>query len=50
MTLAPDGATAWVACKEQSRVVHVAAATGRTLGAIALDGPALAVATGYGAV
>jgi streptogramin lyase len=50
MTLALDGPSAWVACKEQSRLVRVDTRTGRTLRSLRLTAPVIAVATGYGSV
>jgi streptogramin lyase len=50
MTLALQGTSAWIACKEQSRVIRVDTKTGRTLESVRLDGPVIAVATGLGAV
>jgi len=50
MTLALQGASAWVACKEQSRVVRVDTRTGRTLKSVRLRAPAIAVASGFGSV
>ena len=49
-TLAVGGTTAWVACKEQSRLVRTALSGGRTTAAVALDGPVIAVATGLGSL
>jgi DNA-binding beta-propeller fold protein YncE len=50
MTLALDGDSAWIACKEQSRVIRVATSTGRTTRSVRLRAPAIAVAAGAGAV
>ena len=50
MTLALSGDTAWVACKEQSRIVRMALPGGRSTATVALDAPVIAVATGFGAV
>jgi hypothetical protein len=47
MTLALNGKSAWVACKEQSRIIRVRTSTGRTLKSIRLGGPVIAVAAGY---
>jgi hypothetical protein len=44
------GTTAWVACKEQSRVVRVDLARGRTTASRRLGGPVIAVAVGYRSV
>jgi len=50
MTLALNGRTAWIACKEQSRVIRVNAANGRTLRSVRLRAPAIAVASGFGSI
>src|ERR687888_308196 len=50
MTLALQGSSAWIACKEQSRVVRVSTATGRTVRSVRLRSPAIAVASGYGSI
>jgi hypothetical protein len=50
MTLALDGTNAWVACKEQSRVVRVDTRTGRTTKSLRLGAPVIAVTTGYGSI
>jgi hypothetical protein len=50
MTVAVGGTSAWVACKEQSRVVRVSTATGKTTKSIRLSGPVIAVRSGLGAV
>jgi hypothetical protein len=50
MTLAISGTTAWVACKEQGRVVRVDLARGRTTASRRLGGPIIAVAVGYRSV
>jgi streptogramin lyase len=50
MTLALQGTTAWVACKQQSRVVRVDTRTGKTTKSLRLRGQAIAVATGLGSV
>src|SRR3954466_415360 len=50
MTLALRGTTAWVACKEQSRVIRIDTRTGRTLKSIKLDAPVIAVVAGPGPV
>jgi streptogramin lyase len=50
MTLALRGRYAWIACKEQSRVVRVDTRSGRTLKSVALGGPAIAVVTGLSSV
>ena len=47
MTLALDGTSAWVACKEQGRVVRVDTRTGKTLKSVNLGDLTIAVATGY---
>ena len=50
MTVAVSGTSAWVACKEQSRVVRVSTATGKTTKSVRLVGPAIAVRSGFGSV
>jgi DNA-binding beta-propeller fold protein YncE len=50
MTLALERTSAWIACKEQSRVIRVGTATGRTLDSVRLGAPVIAVAAGYGSV
>ena len=50
MTLALQGKTAWVACKTQSRVIRVDAASGKTTRSVRLGGPAIAVAAGFGSI
>ena len=50
MTLAVTGSTAWVACKEQSRVIRVATKTGKTQKSVRLSSPAIAVGSAYGSV
>ena len=47
MTLAFRGAFAWVACKEQSRVIRVNTKTGRTTKSVRLRGPVIAVRSGF---
>src|SRR5262249_12797544 len=50
MTLAIDRGSAWVACKEQSRVIRIDLASGRTTKSVALSGSPIAVTAGLGAV
>jgi DNA-binding beta-propeller fold protein YncE len=47
MTLALDGSTAWIACKEQARVVRVDTRTGKTLASVRLGDLTIAVASGF---
>jgi virginiamycin B lyase len=47
-TLAPSGRGAWVACKEQSKIVRVDLASGRKTATVRLGAPVTAVATGAG--
>ena len=47
MTLALDGTSAWVACKEQGRVVRVDTRTGKTLKSVNLRDLTIAVASAY---
>jgi streptogramin lyase len=50
MTLALQGNSAWVACKEQSRVIRVDTGTGKTTKSIRFAAPVIAVASGFGSV
>jgi hypothetical protein len=50
MTLALAGKTAWVACKQQSRLVRIVLPGGHRTANVQLDGPVTAVAVGLGAV
>jgi DNA-binding beta-propeller fold protein YncE len=50
MTLALQGSTAWVACKEQNRLVRLRLPRGVRTASVELDGPVIAVAVGLGAV
>ena len=50
MTLALQGRTAWVACKEQARVVRLSLPAGRKTATVGLDGQVTAVAVGLGSV
>ena len=50
MTLALQGSSAWVACKEQSRVIRVDTKTGKTVKAVRLGAPVIAVASAFGSI
>jgi streptogramin lyase len=50
MTLALQGTHAWVACKEQSRVIEVDTSTSKTMRSVRTRGPVIAVAAGLRAV
>lgn len=50
MTLALQGSTAWVACKEQARVVRLRLPAGRRTATLGLGGQVSAVAVGLGSV
>jgi hypothetical protein len=50
MTLALDGGTAWVACKEQERLIRIALPSGKRTAAVRLDAPVIAVAVGLGSL
>ena len=50
MTLALDGRSAWVACKEQARVIRLNTRTGKITASIRLGAPVIAVAAGYGSI
>jgi len=46
-TLALDGTSAWIACKEQSRVIRLDTRTGKVRGSVRLPSFVTAVAAGY---
>ena len=46
-TLALDGSSAWIACKEQARVIRLDTTTGRVRASVRLDSFVTAVAVGY---
>ncbi len=50
MTLALRGDVAWVACKEQARIVRLSPPGGRRTATVALDAPVIAVAAGPGSI
>jgi streptogramin lyase len=50
MTLALRGSDAWIACKQQSRVIRVNTKSGKTLKSLRVRGSVIAVAAGVGAV
>src|SRR6476619_4534997 len=50
MTLALQGRSAWVACKERARVVRLSLPAGRKTATVGLDGQVIAVAVGFGSV
>jgi len=50
MTLAVQRGSAWVACKEQFRVVRVSTATGKATKSVRLGAQAIAVRYGFGSV
>jgi hypothetical protein len=50
MTLAVSGGTAWVACKEQRRLLRINLARGRRTASVRLGGAVIAVAVGLGSV
>jgi streptogramin lyase len=50
MTLAIQGTSAWVACKEQRRVIRMNTRTGRRTAAVRLRAPVIAVTSGYGSI
>jgi len=50
MTLALRGTTAWIACKQQARLVRVDLARARTTGQVRLPGTPVAVAMGFGSL
>jgi streptogramin lyase len=50
MTLAFSGESAWIACKEQSRVIRVDTSTRKTTKSLRLGTPVIAIASGFGSV
>ena len=50
MTLALRGAYAWIACKEQARVIRVDTRTGRRTRSVRLGGAVIAVRSGFGSI
>lgn len=50
MTLALQGRTAWLACKEQARLVRLRLPGGRKTATVPLEGEVIAVAVGLGSV
>jgi streptogramin lyase len=50
MTLALQGRTAWIVCKEQARLVRLRLPGGRQTATVALGGEVIAVAVGLGSV
>ena len=50
MTLALQGRTAWIACKEQARLVRLRLPGGRRTATVPLEGQVIAVAVGLGSV
>jgi len=50
MTLTFVGVFAWVACKEESRVIRVDTVRRKTVASVKLDAPVIAVAAGYSSV
>jgi hypothetical protein len=50
MTLAVRGSTAWVACKEQLRLLRINLENGRRTATVRLEAPVVAVAVGLGSV
>src|SRR5918992_6274932 len=50
MTLALSGSTAWVACKEQQRLMRIDLTRGRSTASVRLGGAVIAVAAGLGSV
>jgi hypothetical protein len=49
MTLALEGASAWIACKEQARLIRLNTKT-RRIASLRLRAPVIAVAAGYGSI
>jgi hypothetical protein len=50
MTLALDGGSAWIACKEQSRVIRVSVKSGKRTKTVRLGSAAIAVRSGLGSI
>jgi streptogramin lyase len=50
MTLALRGTSAWVACKEQQRIIRVDTRTGKTLKTVRLGGQVIAVVSAYSSI
>jgi streptogramin lyase len=50
MTLAVQGTSAWVACKEQFRIVRVSTTTGKATKSVRLGAQAIAVRSGFGSI
>jgi hypothetical protein len=50
MTLAVYRSSAWVACKEESRVIRVDTRTGKRTAALRIGTPVIAVASGFGSI
>ena len=50
MTLALQGRSAWVACKERARVVRLSLPAGRKTATVGLNGQVIAVAVGFGSL
>src|SRR4051812_2014606 len=50
MTLAFSGDSAWIACKDQSRLIRVSTTTGKTTRSLRLGGTPIAVAAGLGSI
>jgi len=50
MTLALRGTSAWIACKQQSRVIRVDTRSGKRLKSVPLGAPVIAVATGFNSI
>jgi hypothetical protein len=50
MTLALRESSAWIACKQQSRVIRVDTRTGKAIRSVRLGGPVIAVAAGFGSI
>ena len=50
MTLALAGGSAWIACKEQARVIRVDTRRGKAVKSVRLGAPVIAVASGFGSI
>ena len=50
MTLALNGKSAWIACKEQARLLRINLANGRKTASVKVPGAVIAVTSGFGSV
>jgi hypothetical protein len=50
MTVALQGTSAWIVCKEQTRIIRVDTRSGKTTKSVRLSGAPIAVTTGFGSI